>query len=86
MNTHQQSRHPFQAAKPNYTAMWEANFAWGIIAFAMMLFALAIWAFFSLGWYQPEMRAPVDVPAIENPAQPVPQTDRAEVPAVTPSA
>jgi hypothetical protein len=83
MNTHQQSRHPFESP-PNYKAMWEANFAWGIIAFSMMLFALAIWAFFSLGWYQPEMRAPVDVPAVESP---MPQTDRAEAPPlVTPSA
>lgn len=85
MNTHQHTRHPFESPPPNYMAMWEANFAWGIIAFAMMLFALAIWAFFSLGGYQPEMRAPIDVPAVESPAQPVPQMDRAELSVVTPA-
>jgi hypothetical protein len=86
MNTHQHTRHPFQAAPPNYRAMWEANLAWGIVAFSMLLFALAIWAFFALGWYQPRMDAPVDVPAIENPAQPVPPSQRADTMPVIPAA
>lgn len=86
MNTHQHTRHPFEPAGPNYKALWEDNLAWGIVAFAMLLFALAIWAFFALGWYQPQMAAPVDVPAVESRAQPVPQTDRADLPVVTPSA
>lgn len=86
MNTHQYTRHPFEPPRPNYKALWEANFAWGIVAFATLLFALAIWAFFSLGWYQPRIEAPADAPAVESPVQPLPQTDRAESPAVTPSA
>jgi hypothetical protein len=86
MNTHQHTRHPFESPRPNYKALWDDNFAWGIVAFAMLLFALAIWAFFSLGWYQPNMNAPVDIPAVDSPAQPVPQTDRAASPVVTPSA
>jgi|GEM_PF-3374000 len=86
MNTHQHTRHPFESQRPNYKALWDDNFAWGIIAFAMLLFALSIWAFFSLGWYQPSIKAPVDVPPIDSPAQPAPQTDRAASPVVTPSA
>jgi hypothetical protein len=53
---------------PNYKAMWEGNFAWGIIGLALLLFALAIWAFFASGWYQPGVKAPVDVPAVERTA------------------
>ncbi len=86
MNTHQHTRPPFGSPRPNYQALGEDNFAWGIMAFAVLLFALAIWTFFSLGWYQPNMNAPADVPAVESPAQPVPQTERAAAPMATPSA
>lgn len=68
---------------PDYKALWEGNFAWGVIALAMLLFALAIWAFFASGWYQPRVRAPVEVPAVEGPAPvTVPNAnERAELPA-----
>ncbi len=70
MNTRQQStRNPFES-QFNYKALWEANLAWGIIAFAMLVLALAIWAFSSPARYQPQIEAPSNTPAVEVPAVP----------------
>jgi hypothetical protein len=74
------NRHPFEPIRNgyDYRAFWDANFAWGVIALAMMLFALAIWAFMAGGWYQPPVTAPIDVPAVESPVGTV--NPRAEMP------
>lgn len=79
MVTRPTTRHPFDPIQPsyNYRALWDANLAWGIIALAMVLFALAIWAFMASGWYRPAIQAPIDVPAVESPG---PQNQRAELP------
>lgn len=67
MNSHS-TQHPFGPGGPNYDALWKANLAWGIIAFAILLFALALWAFMASGWYQPNVEAPIQVPAVEEPS------------------
>jgi hypothetical protein len=79
MVTRPATRHPFDPIRPshNYRALWDANFAWGIIALALVLFALAIWAFMASDWYRPAIQAPIDVPAVENPSPP---NERAELP------
>jgi hypothetical protein len=85
MATSQHQRHPFEPIRNgyDYRALWDANFAWGVIALAMMLFALAIWAFMASGWYQPPVTAPIDVPAVEIPASANAVNPRAEMPPTT---
>jgi len=79
MVTRPTTRNPFDPVRPNYNyrALWDDNFAWGVIVLAIVLFALVIWAFVSSGWYHPPIQAPIDVPAVENPS---PQNERAELP------
>ncbi len=73
------TRHPFDPIRPNhdYRALLDANVTWAMIALAIVVFALAIWAFMASGWYQPALQAPIDVPAVESTS---PQNERAELP------
>jgi hypothetical protein len=80
MVTRPHPRHPFEPIQTgyDYRALWDANFAWGVIALAMMLLSLAIWALLASGWYQPPSQAPSDVPAVEGPLNSI--NPRAEMP------
>lgn len=82
MVTSSHPRHPFEPIRNGYDyhALWDANFAWGVIALAMMLFALAIWAFLASGWYQPPVQAPIDVPAVDGSGPVNSVNPRAEMP------
>ncbi len=78
-------RTPFESDPDyNYRAMWDSNFAWGIIALAMMLMALAIWALLAGGWYSPAGHVPVETPAVEGPSPVIVPHERAEIPAEAP--
>ncbi len=81
MVTRPSTRNPFERLPSgyNYGPRWDANVVWAAVALALVVFALAIWAFMASGWYQPAIEAPVDVPGVQSSSP----NERAELPPET---